>query len=110
MKHKRNSSVQSMDSMGIMRRGLTNIGEVRTERPRKLGERVGPIKALEVGKSKMTEKIELYDPADYEGEGSKYISWIKKYLKLYKAMFHKYTAISKNKNGLKKNTFDNMIE
>ena len=110
MKHKRNSSVQSMDSMGIMRRGLTNIGEVRTERPRKLGERVGPIKALEVGKSKMTEKIELYDPADYEGEGSKYISWIKKYLKLYKAMFHKYTAISKNKNGLKKHTFDNMIE
>ena len=111
IKRKRNSSVQSMDSMGKGRRGLTGIGigEVRTER-RKLGERVGPIKALEVGRSKMTEKIELYDPAEYEGEGSKYISWIKKYLKLYKAMFHKYTAISKNKNGLKKNTFDNMIE
>ena len=109
IKHTRNSSVQSMDSMGKMRRGLTGIVELRTER-RKLGEKVGPIKALEVGRSKMTEKIELYDPAEYEGEGSKYISWIKKYLKLYKAMFHKYTAISKNKNGLRKNTFDNMIE
>ena len=77
---------------------------------RKLGERVGPIKALEVGKSKMTEQIKLYDPADYEGEGQKYISWIKQYLKLYKSMFHKYSAVSKNKNGLRKNTFDSLRE
>jgi hypothetical protein len=75
---------------------------------RQLGERVGPIKALEIGKSKMNEQIKLYDPADYEGEGPKYISWIKQYLKLYKAMFHKYTAISKNKNGLKKQTFEQL--
>lgn len=51
----------------------------------------------------------LYDPADYEEEGEKYILWIKQYLKLYKAMFGKYSTISKNKTGLgKKNTFDDM--
>ena len=75
---------------------------------RKLGDRVAPIKALEIGKSKMNEQIKLYDPAEYQDEALKYVSWIKQYLKLYKAMFHKYTNISKNKNGLKKNTFDDM--
>ena len=61
-KKNRNNSVQSMESIGTTR---------------KLGDRVAPIKALEIGKSKMTEQIRLYDPADYEWEAQKYISWIK---------------------------------
>jgi hypothetical protein len=75
---------------------------------RQLGERVGPIKAIQIGRSKIGEQMRLYDPDEWEEEGPKYVAWVKQYLRLYKAMFHKYSAISKNKGGIKKNTFDDL--
>ena len=39
-----------------------------------------------------------------------YYIWLKQYLKLYKAMFHKYATISQNKISIKKITFDDMKE
>jgi hypothetical protein len=67
-----------------------------------------PIRALSIGRSLARENIRLYDPADFESEGAKYVQWVKRHLKLYKAMFHKYANVAKNKNNNKKLTFDDL--
>lgn len=58
-----------------------------------------PIRALSIGRSLAREQIRLYDPSDFDGEGPKYALWVKGHLKLYKAMFHKYANVAKNKGG-----------
>ena len=67
-----------------------------------------PIRALSIGRSLAREQIRLYDPSEHDGEGQKYVLWVKGHLKLYKAMFHKYANVAKNKGGNQKSTFDDL--
>ena len=46
----------------------------------------------------------------HESELEKYVVWLKQYMKLYKAMFHKYATVNSNKQTIKKLTFDDMKE
>lgn len=54
-------------------------------------------------------KFQLFDiERCHQNEIIIYINWVKKYRKLYKAMFHKYATLYNNKVSLKAKTFDLM--
>jgi hypothetical protein len=75
-------------------------------RKRSLGEPVG-VRALSVGRAKEVLKLfDILQTNDYEMQN--YVLWMKRYLKLYKAMFHKYATVSSNKINIRKVTFDDM--
>ena len=67
------------------------------------------MKALQVGRK--IEQIKLFDiSASSDTEIQNYLVWMKTYMKLYKAMFHKYAHVSSSKINIRKVTFDDMKE
>lgn len=61
-----------------------------------------------IGQSLETQKIKLFDIMNCDDvETEKYHIWMRQYMKLYKAIFHKYATVSSNKSK-KQLTFDEM--
>jgi len=79
-------------------------------RDRRLGEPVA-VRALSIGREKAEREsnMKLYDlNSQTDLEINKYVIWLKTYMKLYRAMFHKYATVSQNKQQIRKHTFDDM--
>ena len=92
MRNSLNSRSQSI-SVGS-KQDLAKLVEKRS-----LGEPVS-VKALNIAlttKSGMS-NFKLFDIMQcHESELEKYVVWLKQYMKLYKAMFHKYATVNSNK-------------
>jgi len=72
---------------------------------RELGEPVS-VRAISIGRSKKEPQLKLYDPTNVPGEVESYRTWVTQYMKLYKAIFHRFSASSNIRSSLKKITFD----
>jgi len=88
--HSKSISVNKMEELATLSNQMS---------ARRLGEPVG-VRALTIAREKADQEkhLKLFDlNAQPEAEINKYVIWLKTYMKLYRAIFHKYATVSANK-------------